>query len=106
MANNPFSFSDPDGDDFGLSILIGAAIGILSNGIQYVSNKQSFFDNWGRAAFFGGLSGALGFGVGEAFGTLGSFGHELGRALTHGAVNGSLSSAQGVISGMVSQLVV
>ena len=96
MANNPFSFSDPDGDDFGLSILIGVGIGILSNGLHNVSNGGSFFDNWGRAAFFGGVSGALGFGIGEIFGHgVGSFGLEVGRAAAHGIVSGGLSYAQG-----------
>ncbi|TVR77141.1 MAG: hypothetical protein EA409_12190 [Saprospirales bacterium] len=70
MANNRFSFNDPDGDDFGLSILIGVGIGILSNGLHNVSNGGLSYVQGGDF-WHGFASGGIGSGIGSAIGAHG-----------------------------------
>ena len=106
MGNNPMSFSDPNGDDFGLSILIGMAVGAAINaGSQYVRNDFSFNNfNWGSFAtstIAGGVSGGVGNVVGSSLAAaqIGGFygGAILGAStgftggLVNGAFNGNLS---------------
>ena len=109
MANNPIKYSDPEGDLPFLAVVgIGVATGIFSNGLANASNGQGFFDSAGKAAFWGGVSAAASFGIGSAFGGVGSFGRELGRGLAHGVSTGIQSElsggsfGQGFLSGGVS----
>ena len=96
MNASPLMYSDKEGDlPFIAAVGIGAGIGVVSNGLSNVFNDQPFFQGAGRAAIMGAVSGGISFGIGYAFGATGSFGHELGRALIHGASNGFLSVAQG-----------
>jgi len=104
MANNPFSFSDPDGDDFGVSIAIAVGIGLLTNGIRNERNGGNFFDNWVETVFFSMATGIATAGIGGAFGGLGgaagnSFAraavNEVARAAVHAGFNGYMSYMQG-----------
>lgn len=96
MGNNPISQVDPDGDlPFLALVAIGAATGVFSNGLSNVSNGQNFFTGAGEAALWGGVGAAVSFGVGAAFGDLGSIPHELLRAGAHAFTQGGLSAAQG-----------
>ena len=95
MGNNPISFTDPDGDDFGISMLIGAGIGVLTNGLSNSSQGQSFFKGTGQAAFFGAVGAGMSLGVGNALGAAGSFGKEAIRAGMHAVNQGGISAAQG-----------
>jgi hypothetical protein len=58
----------------------------------------------------GAVSGVLTAGVGSAFGEVGKFGHEVARGLSHGFINGTISSVtggdfmQGFLSGGLSSL--
>jgi hypothetical protein len=49
--NNPLSYNDPSGE-FLVSALIGAAIGVLTNGINNVINDRPFFRGAGKVAPF------------------------------------------------------
>ncbi|MEM9549031.1 MAG: hypothetical protein AAGA77_23795, partial [Bacteroidota bacterium] len=60
MFNNPISNVDPEGDLAFLPVLIGAGIGVLTNGISNTINNQGFFDGWGKSALVGGIGGVLG----------------------------------------------
>ena len=56
MNNNPISQADPLGDS---PMLIGAAIGLISNGIGNVMNGQNFFKGGFKAALFGAIGGGI-----------------------------------------------
>ncbi len=89
MANNPVSFSDPEGDF--IHIIIGAAIGgIINLGVQaYKGNIGSFGD--GLAAF--GI-GAVAGGVGAATG-----GAAFAAAGVGGAAGGAIAGGAGGLTG-------
>ena len=109
-ANNPVMFTDPDGEFF-FSLFLGpigalldaACWGAVIGGASYTLNvamSPGGFDNWnwgdfGKSVGFGALSGAATFGVGQMFGSTGNLLLELGRGLTHGAVQGGISALQG-----------
>ena len=96
MNNNPVSYSDPEEDLPFLAVLaIGAATGILSNGLVNISSDRSFFDGAGKAALWGGIGAAASAGVGAVFGASGAFGHEFLRAGAHAVTQGGIAAAQG-----------
>ncbi len=96
MNNNPVSYSDPEGDlPFLAVVAIGAATGILSNGLVNISSDRSFFDGAGKAALWGGIGAAASAGVGAVFGASGAFGHEFLRAGAHAVTQGGIAAAQG-----------
>lgn len=92
MSNNPISNVDPNGDS---PVLIGAAIGFLSNGIQNVASGNNFFQGGLRAAALGAWGGGISSGIGQAFGNVSGFGNELMRAGAHGYAGGVQSMAGG-----------
>ncbi|MFZ1526144.1 MAG: SpvB/TcaC N-terminal domain-containing protein, partial [Saprospiraceae bacterium] len=55
--NNPLRYTDPDGEIL-VPILIGAAIGLLTNGVENLVNHRPFFAGGFKAAVMGGISGA------------------------------------------------
>jgi RHS repeat-associated protein len=100
-ANNPVSHIDPDGRALPALAVIGIAMAI--SGVTYTASvafSRGGFDNWnwnefGRNVIVGGASSIFTMGVGTAFGNIGTVGNEVARALTHGHVQGMLSSVQG-----------
>lgn len=96
MNNNPISQVDPLGDS---PILIGAAIGLISNGIGNVMSGQNFFKGGFKAALFGAIGGGISAGIGNAAQGLGKAGDEIGKAIfqagAHAVSGGILSVAQG-----------
>jgi len=81
----------------------GAVIGGTSYTVGVALNDEGF-NNWswsdfGESVGFGALSGAVSFGVGEAFSAFGNFagtcGTELIRGVAHGLTQGGMSSLQG-----------
>lgn len=103
--NNPLMASDPSGE-FIVAALIGAAIGILTNGMANTMNGQGFFEGWAKAALIGGISGGISFGIGEAASAISS-------SLTASGVSGSTSAlitgafqaaAHGTMGGIMSEL--
>ena len=98
--NNPLKYSDPDGETPQLlAAAVGAVIGVIGNGISNIQHGEKFFKGAGKAAVWGAISGLTFNAVGTAFGGLGSFGHEVGRAVTHGAVNMVMSTARTLVEG-------
>ena len=100
MYNNPISFTDPEGDcPVCVAIGIGAAVGVFSNGLSNASQGQGFFQGAGKAALWGGISGAASFGIGSAatslFGEGISFGKAAFQAGAHGLSSGTQSHLQG-----------
>jgi hypothetical protein len=106
--NNPLSYIDPDGRN---PFLIAMAIGALFGGIDAVCNGGNFW----TGAFVGAVSGAIGYGFGQALaGT--ALANALGpigtQALTIGLTSGTMSSlmggdfwdaaGRGVLSGAIS----
>jgi hypothetical protein len=98
MGNNPVRFNDPKGDIIP-AILLGAAIGMVTNGIGNLASGNNFFQGAGKAALFGGIGGALSFGIGSiansAFGTGASLGKAAFQIGAHGMTGGAMSVAQG-----------
>ena len=58
MGNNPVMFIDPDGE-FIVPLLVGAAVGVLANGVSNSIKGQPFFQGWGMAAVMGGIGGYM-----------------------------------------------
>ncbi len=115
--NNPLSYTDPDGEfiftvllaPFGLAplgaVIDAACWGAVIGGATYtaaVAFSNGGFNNWSwnnfwNATGMGAISGAVTFGIGSMFGSVGSAGlyGEFGRAFTHGWANGIMSMATG-----------
>ena len=99
--NNPLMANDPSGE-FLVAALIGAAIGLITNGINNTMNGRGFFEGGLKAALIGAISGALSFGIGEIAagikGTLLSTGISKASAfqfVAHGALGGVMTAANG-----------
>ena len=86
MANNPVSYSDPEGDLPFLAIGIGAGIGGILGGTSKAISGGSFFDGFWKGAIVGGIGGGLG--------TIGanSFWGNVGLGFGEGAVTGGVAS--------------
>jgi RHS repeat-associated protein len=94
--NNPIIYSDPSGHDFGLSILIGAAIGAL------ISGAQSDWDVEAMAigAATGAISGACFYGAGQIINQMNAAAFEAAMGATdvvYGAAYTVSSFTQGAI---------
>lgn len=95
------TFADPDGDiAFIAAVGIGAALGVIGNGVSNSMNNQPFFQGAGRAAAFGAIGGAVSFGIGSVATNLAGAGvSNLGvagfQAGAHALTGGALSAAQG-----------
>ena len=101
--NNPLKYKDPGGE-FLVAALIGAAIGVVMNGISNSIQGKGFFKGAVGAAFFGAIGGAASFGIGQIAGSIaqsltgssisglivGGF-----QAGSHALLGGTLSVVQG-----------
>ena len=101
MGNSPMMYSDPEGD---IPLLVGAAIGVIANGIGNSFNKQPFFRGWGESAFFGafgagaanvigGIASGIAGGVSPTSSSL--FAAGAFQAGSHAVVSGAVSMGQG-----------
>jgi len=108
--NNPLIYTDPDGEFIfslflpGIGPVLDAACwGAVIGGASYtasVASSDGGFNNWswnqfGKSAGIGAISGAATFGVGELFGGTGTFMNEVGRGLAHGLIQGGTSVIDG-----------
>ena len=110
--NNPLKYTDPDGEFPWVPMLIGAGIGVVTNGIDNVCNNQSFFQGAGKAALFGGLQGLASFGIGQVASGIASVGGRVAfQTLAHGTLGGVSTTLNGgnfgtgFLSGAASSLV-
>jgi len=95
-GSNPISFIDPDGEN---PLLIGALIGLTTNGIGNLFNGENFFKGGFDAAFFGAAGGMISAGIGNAAQSFAGSWSNLGvssfQAGAHGLSGGGLSAMQG-----------
>ncbi len=109
--NNPLNNSDPSGE-FLVSALIGAAIGVITNGISNLVNNRAFFEGAGSAALYGAIGGAVSFGIGEITkGISNAFLSGVFQISAHGLSGGILANVQGgkfgagFLSGSISSII-
>jgi RHS repeat-associated protein len=96
MGNNPISQVDPKGDLPFLAVVgIGFASGVLFNGFNNYDNGENFWSNGFKAGLWSAAGASISFGIGEAFGGLGSTLKEFGRAASHALAQGALAHLQG-----------
>ncbi|MEM6321547.1 MAG: hypothetical protein AAF960_28065 [Bacteroidota bacterium] len=82
--------------DFIPAAVLGAGIGLVSNGLSNIANGNNFFAGAGKAALFGAIGGAASFGIGQiANGITNGLGQAAFQMGAHGALGGGLSVAQG-----------
>ena len=114
VLNNPLMFNDPSGEFIPLlaaaigwivsnaaaiatAAAIGAAVGLAAYtvGVLVTGGKWSFVAAL-KATFWGGISGAVTFGIGSIFSSAAqTFGNALLQAAAHGVAQGTLSLMQG-----------
>jgi RHS repeat-associated protein len=105
MGNNPMIMVDPDGEFAFVPLLVAAAVGAGISSAGYtasVAMSDGGFDNWnwgkfGISAGIGAISGVATYGIGSAFGSVGTngLGGEIGRAMAHGMSNTTITAAFG-----------
>jgi len=96
MGNNPVSMVDPDGDEPITAMLLGAAIGVISNGISNLSQGNNFFQGGLKAAAFGAIGGAFASGIGQAANQItNGFAKGAFQTIAHGHTSGVMSGIQG-----------
>ena len=96
MGNNPVSMVDPDGDEPITAMLLGAAIGVISNGISNLSQGNNFFQGGLKAAAFGAIGGAFSYGIGQAASHItNGFTKAAFQTVAHGHTSGVMSGIQG-----------
>lgn len=100
--NNPLKYTDPSGELFGIddAVIAFAVFNLASSMMQASFNGQSVW----KAGAISLLSSIATYGIGAAFGSAGSFGHELLRAGAHGLSSGVTTALEGgnFISGFAS----
>ncbi len=100
--NNPLKYTDPSGELFGIddAVIAFAVFNLASSMMQASFNGQSVW----KAGAISLLSSVATYGIGAAFGSAGSFGHELLRAGAHGLSSGVTTALEGgnFISGFAS----
>lgn len=91
--NNPLKYVDPSGELFGIDDAIGAFafFNVASSMMQAAFNGGNIW----KAGALSLLSSAATYGIGQAFGGMGGFGHELLRAGAHGLSSGLFSALDG-----------
>ena len=100
--NNPLKYTDRSGELFGIddAVIAFAVFNLASSMMQASFNGQSVW----KAGAISLLSSIATYGIGAAFGSAGSFGHELLRAGAHGLSSGVTTALEGgnFISGFAS----
>lgn len=88
--NNPLKYTDPSGESFA-AIFAFAVFNVASSMMQASMSGKNVW----KAGALSLLSSAASFGIGEAFGNVGSVGKELLRAGAHGMAGGVISALNG-----------
>ncbi|MDD7461266.1 MAG: FG-GAP-like repeat-containing protein [Prevotellaceae bacterium] len=87
--NNPLKYTDPSGDFFEIAAF--ALFNMASSMMMASFNGENVW----KAGALSVLSSAASFGIGAAFGNVGSFGNELLRAGVHGVSSGVFTALDG-----------
>ncbi len=90
VLNNPLKYIDQNGEFF-VAALIGAAIGIITNGITNLINDQPFFKGAVVAGIFGAIGGAAAHGIGTLANNIAS---TLANSMSSGMVSLTTSAFQ------------
>ncbi len=97
--NNPVINSDPNGDNPLIAMAVGAAVGVVSNGINNIQNGNNFFQGGFQSAFMGAWSGGVSASIGigaqfmsDAVSPIGVAGFQAGA---HAVTSGVAAVAQG-----------
>ena len=103
--NNPLMYTDPDGEFIWIPIVVGVAVAAITYTAQVATSEGGFRNwDWGHFVFsvgMGAFSGAATWGIGSAFGAVGStllgssLLNEVGRAGMHALTQGTISLASG-----------
>ena len=107
--NNPLKYTDPSGEIHVLAVVaIGAAVTVITNGINNVLHGENFFHGAGQAAVTGGVQALFTYGIGESAGALARDIMELGKSaawanvaqagfqiVSHGTVGGMSTMSRG-----------
>jgi RHS repeat-associated protein len=113
VLNNPLKYTDPSGEiiTIGTAILIGAIIGGTTYTLTALLTPAPFsVGGFLKASFFGGLSGAVTFGIGTAVQSLPIAEKIVAGAFMHGTSQGIMTGIQGgdplsaFVSGAVSSI--
>ena len=71
--NNPLKYTDPSGEIHVLAVVaIGAAVTVITNGINNVLHGENFFHGAGQAAVTGGVQALFAHAIGESANVIGS----------------------------------
>lgn len=100
--NNPLRYTDPTGELFGIddAVFVFAAANLATSITNAVANGENVW----RAAGISLFNSAASFGIGQAFGQIGSVWNEVARAGAHGLISGFTTSLSGgsFINGFIS----
>jgi len=91
--NNPLKYTDPDGNLFGIddAVIAYALFNMANSMMQAAYYGESIWKAGGLSL----LSSAASYGIGSAFGGVGSYGKEMLRAGAHGLASGTISAMNG-----------
>ncbi|MCL4779940.1 MAG: RHS repeat-associated core domain-containing protein [Gammaproteobacteria bacterium] len=94
VGNSPLSYTDPSGH--GLLGIVGSIVSFFYPPVgALLIAVDGYMEGGLQGALFSVASMAAAAGVGDMFGPVGNFGHELARAAVHGLIQGALGAAQG-----------
>ncbi len=94
VLNNPLKYNDKSGEFW--HIIIGAAVGVITNGFNNLAHGRKFFKGAGQAAFLGAIGGAFSFGIGDAAKSITSvLGKVVFQTVAHGTIGGFMSGYSG-----------
>jgi RHS repeat-associated protein len=108
--NNPLMYTDPSGEFIWFAVA-AVAISLVMKAVSNINNGVPFWYGMGKTAAISIASSAISFGIGSAFGGVGSLVKEVVRAGFHGMASGLMSKLDGgdfttsFLSGAVSSLV-
>lgn len=92
--NNPLKYNDPSGNFIDTGLAAVAIISAVFNMADAAYSGEGFAGVV-EAGIISLAQSAVSYGIGQAFGTVGNFGHELLRAGAHGISGGFFSMANG-----------
>lgn len=97
VLNNPFKYTDQNGEELVTAIVVGAVVGLVSYlTINMFSNQPITLMGAFKATFMGAVSGAVTFGIGSWTEGVKNFFLRAGyQALAHGTFQGTMSGIQG-----------